>query len=307
MRIARDSPLELARALAGPYWSTSSTLLPAARSCRAVHAPKAPAPTTTTSKLPPAALTPCPPAAAATPRSASVETPSVPRNVRRSCRRARRTRAIMPRVRWRSGGLVGLLVTEDPGVRDLADAAARSGSRGIRRQRNLGRHAGVVGAVAVHQHQELVVGVIDAGAVGPAGLVVHAPRRPPAPGLRGLADGEVVAGGRLRVAFLTGEAEPGARVEARPRAVAVHVDHLRTGVERPRVVLLQAQPVERRRRGIADEAGRELRSERCRRGRGSRRRRRRGRQRLSGRGASAARAEPRERERREPDDRCVPG
>src|SRR4029453_6759315 len=129
MRITRDSPPELARALAGPYWSTSSTLRPAARSCHAVQAPKTPAPTTITSQLlPPAALTPCPPAAAATPRSASVETPRVPRNVRRSCRRARRTRAIMPRALLRKAAavgaacdqawrLVGLFVTEDPGRR----------------------------------------------------------------------------------------------------------------------------------------------------------------------------------------------
>src|ERR1700761_7324451 len=45
----RDSPAELARALPGPYESTSKTRLSRRAKCDAVHAPNTPAPTMTTS------------------------------------------------------------------------------------------------------------------------------------------------------------------------------------------------------------------------------------------------------------------
>src|SRR5258706_5107874 len=49
MRMMRDSPPELARALPGPCASSSRTERPARRRCQAVQAPKEPAPTTATS------------------------------------------------------------------------------------------------------------------------------------------------------------------------------------------------------------------------------------------------------------------
>src|ERR1700733_2857439 len=49
MRMMRDSPAELARELPGPYASISKTRLSRRAKCEAVHAPKTPAPTTTTS------------------------------------------------------------------------------------------------------------------------------------------------------------------------------------------------------------------------------------------------------------------
>src|SRR5579862_1038551 len=47
----RDSPPELARALAGPYSSSRTTLLPRRARCQALHAPKTPAPITATSNM----------------------------------------------------------------------------------------------------------------------------------------------------------------------------------------------------------------------------------------------------------------
>src|ERR1700693_2076053 len=49
MRIIRDSPPELLRALPGPYASINNTFRPRRPKCQAVHAPNTPAPTTTTS------------------------------------------------------------------------------------------------------------------------------------------------------------------------------------------------------------------------------------------------------------------
>src|SRR3954470_12615332 len=50
--MTRDSPPELARALAGPYASTMRTRRPARCKCQAVQAPKTPAPITATSYPP---------------------------------------------------------------------------------------------------------------------------------------------------------------------------------------------------------------------------------------------------------------
>src|ERR1700682_430673 len=75
--MTRVSPPELERVFPGPHESIRSTFAPSLRRCRAVHPPKAPAPTTTTRGLAPGA------SAWASRRPASGTAATHSRNVRR--------------------------------------------------------------------------------------------------------------------------------------------------------------------------------------------------------------------------------